>query len=79
MPADRLVVKPERGVLFFKADGKHRSKIGIPPRRAKPILGSYDSAGKVLTLVQYTAPGGATDYVNSMWEQQKQPYGGRCR
>lgn len=76
VPADRLVVNPEQGVLFFKADGKHRSKIGIPPQRAKTLLGSYDAAGKVLTIVQFTGTGGARDYVNSMWEQQKQPFAG---
>jgi len=76
VPANRLVVKANEGVLFFKGDGKHRSKIGIGPRRAKPILGSYDAAHKVLTLVQYTLPAGATSYVNSMWEIQKNPFGG---
>ncbi len=74
VPADRLVVKDN--VLFFSADGKFRSKIGLSPKRAKPILGSYDAANKVLTLVQYTKPEGATDYVNSMWQLQEKPYAG---
>jgi hypothetical protein len=74
VPADRLVVKDD--VLFFKGDGRHRSKIGVSPRRAKPILGSYDGVNKVLTLVQYSKPAGATDYVNSMWELQTHPYAG---
>ena len=74
VPADRLVVKD--GVLYFAADSNHRSKIGVAPRRAKPILGSYDAVNRVLTLVQFTLPRGASDYVNSMWEIQKQPYGG---
>ena len=30
----------------------------------------------VLTLVQLTLPMDARDYVNSMWEHQKDPYGG---
>ena len=34
VPPDRLVVKD--GVVYFKADGKYRSKIGITPLRAKP-------------------------------------------
>ena len=29
VPSDRLIVESER--LFFRADGQHRSKIGIPP------------------------------------------------
>jgi len=74
VPADRLKVT-ER-VLFFRGDGQQRGKIGIPRPRAVPIAGAYDAAGKVLTLVQYTLPADATDYVNSMWEQQTEPYAG---
>jgi hypothetical protein len=74
VPADRLAVKDS--VLFFKGDGKYRSKIGLSPKRAKPILGSYDATNRVLTLVQYTKPDGANDYVNSMWQQQEKPYAG---
>jgi hypothetical protein len=40
------------------------------------MLGSYDALNKVLTLVQLTFPKGAVDYVNSMWEIQKKPFGG---
>ena len=74
VPADRLVVKDN--VLFFSGDGTFRSKIGLSPRRAKPIAGSYDAANKVLTLVKYSKPDNAKDYVNSMWEMQDQPYAG---
>jgi len=74
VPDDRLVVKKD--VVFFSGDGLYRSKIGINPRRAKPILGSYDSVNRVLTLAQFTLPPGATDYVNSMWEIQKEPFAG---
>jgi len=74
VPAERLRV--EEGRLFFSGDGMYRSKIGISPRRAKPIAGSYDAGGKVLTLVQFNQTQGATDYVNSMWEMQKQPFAG---
>jgi hypothetical protein len=74
VPADRLVVKD--GMIYFAADANYRSKIGIPPLRTKPVLGSYDAVNKVLTLVQFTFPKGAVDYVNSMWELQKKPFGG---
>jgi hypothetical protein len=74
VPADRLVVHDS--VLFLKADGQYRSKIGIPAPRALTLAGSYDAAGRTLTLVQYTRPRDATRYVNSMWEIQRQPYGG---
>ncbi len=74
VPKDRLVIK--RGVMYFRGDGQRRGKIGLTPMRAKPVLGSYDAANKVLTIVQYSKPKGARDYVNSMWELQKEPYGG---
>jgi hypothetical protein len=74
VPADRLVVKD--GVLFFSGDGQYRSKIGLSPLRAMPMLGSYDAVNQVLTVVQYSKPRGAMDYVNSMWELQDQPYKG---
>jgi hypothetical protein len=74
VPAERLVVAD--GVLFFSGDGRHRSKIGVSPRRARPVLGSYDAERGVLTIVTFDRPEGATDYVNSMWEIQDQPFAG---
>lgn len=74
VPPERLVVKDS--VIFFSGDGKYRSKIGITPQRSKAILGSYDAANKVLTLAQFTQPAGATDYVNSLWKLQDDPYAG---
>jgi hypothetical protein len=74
VPADRLAVRD--GVVFFRADGRQRGKIGVSPRRAKKFIGSYDAAGRILTIVEFTLPAGATDYVNSMWELQKNPFAG---
>jgi hypothetical protein len=76
VPADRLRVDAQAGVLVFKCDGKHRSKIGLSPSRALPVLGSYSASARLLTIVQYDKPKGATRYVNSMWEIQQEPYGG---
>ena len=74
VPPDRLVVRD--GILFFSGDGKYRSKIGLSPKRVKPFAGSYDAANRVLTVVHMTIPEGAADYVNSMWEIQKEPFAG---
>ncbi len=74
VPAERLVVGD--GVMYFSGDGQYRSKIGLLPQRAKPVVGSYDAQQKVLTLVQYNKPNGTRDYVNSMWELQEEPYRG---
>jgi hypothetical protein len=74
VPAERLIVKDN--VLFFCGDGQYRSKIGINPHRAKAVLGSYDATQNLLTIVHYNKPKGITDYVNSMWELQDEPYAG---
>jgi hypothetical protein len=74
VPPDRLVVK--ESAIYFRGDGQQRGKIGVSPRRARPVLGSYDAKVRVLTLVTYTLPPGAEDYVNSLWEQQREPYRG---
>jgi len=74
VPADRLII--DEGVLYFKGDGKYRSKIGLTPLRAKPVVGSYDGERNVLTVVQFTLPEGRTEYVNSMWELQDDPFSG---
>ncbi len=72
--ADRL--KTENSTVFFKADGKSRGKIGISPKRAKSILGSYDAENKILTIVQVVLPKEESKYVNSAWELQDDPFSG---
>jgi hypothetical protein len=74
VPPERLIV--EDGMLFFKIDGKLRSKIGIPYQRARPLCGSYDSEMKVLTLLWCSMPSGYKPYVNSKWGKQDDPYNG---
>jgi hypothetical protein len=73
VPADRLKVGD--GILFFSGDGQYRSKIGLSPMRAKDVLGSYDSKSQTLTIVKYNKPA-TTDYVNSSWEIQDNPFKG---
>lgn len=74
VPSERL--KAENGLILFKADGQKRSKIGISPARAMPVAGAWDSANGVLTIAQFSLPEGKTDYVNSLWEMQKEPFRG---
>lgn len=74
VPSNRLRI--EDGVLFYRGDGQERGKIGISGPRARPIVGAYDARDKVLTLIQYNLDPSATDYVNSLWIQQEQPYAG---
>lgn len=74
VPTDRLRIK--NGVIYFKGDGKYRSKIGLAPERAKNICGAYDAENKILTIVKYNKPEGVDKYVNSLWEIQDEPYRG---
>lgn len=74
VPADRLKFKGN--TIFFKTDGKFRSKIGIGPGRALPFCGSYDPANKVLTIMWYTLPEENKGYVNSKWGRQDNPLSG---
>jgi hypothetical protein len=76
VPADRLAIHEREGFLVFACDGEHRSKIGLGPTRARQALGSYSASARLLTLVQYDRPTGPSAYVNSMWEEQTDPYGG---
>jgi hypothetical protein len=71
---DRL--KTEGNIIFFKADGKSRGKIGIPPLRTAGVMGSYDSQNNILTLLFCKLPEGITDYVNSAWKLQDDPFSG---
>jgi hypothetical protein len=71
---DRL--KIGKGVVFFKGDGASRGKIGIPPLRATGFAGSYSPDLRCLTVVRCDPTPANGKYVNSMWEQQTDPYAG---
>lgn len=73
---DTTRLKVKNGYLLFKADAQQRSKIGISPLRAMPMAASYDAQNKVLTIIQFTLPKGKTDYVNSLWQMQAEPFKG---
>ena len=73
IPPERLVVKDS--VLYFSADGKLRSKIGISPKIAKPMTASFDFEKNVLTVCLFDIDKNG-DYVNSKWELQKEPFKG---
>jgi hypothetical protein len=74
VPSSRL--RNENGVIFFKADAKYRSKIGISPARALPFIGSYDTEKQVLTVAQFDLPNDHSPYLNGKWELQADPLKG---
>lgn len=73
IPEDRLHELED--VLVMKGDGRFRGKVGIAPDVASPIVGSYDRAKGLLTLVKFDLHADSP-YVNSKWEIQKHPYQG---
>ena len=73
IPSDRI--KYEQNVLFFKADGKSRGKLGIHPQRAKPMAGSYDAQNKVLTVTLFELDSSGK-YLNQEWNTHKPPFSG---
>ncbi|HLZ87030.1 MAG TPA: DUF6786 family protein [Puia sp.] len=62
-------------ILFFKADGKSRGKLGIHPRRAKPVAGAYDAQHHVLTITLFDTDIAAR-YLNQEWNTTKPPFSG---
>ena len=74
VPSERL--KLISGILFFKVDGRKRSKIGIAPEAASSFSGSYDPIKKVVTIVWFEKPKEDVPYVNSIWGEQENPLKG---
>jgi hypothetical protein len=71
---DRLRISDS--LIFFKADGKQRGKIGLSYKHAKDLLGSFDETSSSLTILQFEKPVTEKPYVNSLWQFQKQPFDG---
>jgi hypothetical protein len=74
VPNDRLRISDN--LIFFKADGKHRGKIGLSYKHAKDLLGSFDETSGSLTILQFEKPLTEMPYVNSQWQLQQQPFVG---
>ena len=74
VPADRL--KVDENAIYFKADGQQRGKIGVSPQRATNVMGSYDDVSGTLTIIKFNKPANETNYVNSKWEIQDNPFKG---
>jgi hypothetical protein len=73
IPPDRIVYK--NNVLFFKADGKSRGKLGITPKRAMPVIGSYDAENSVLTIAKFDVDNNGL-YLNQEWRTDREPLSG---
>lgn len=74
-PVDNSRLQADNKVVYFKGDGKYRSKIGLPPANATGLLGSYDPVNQVLTIVEHSFDQDSL-YVNSLWKHHENPYRG---
>ncbi|WP_178988310.1 DUF6786 family protein [Winogradskyella schleiferi] len=70
IPEDRVTLN--EGVLYFKADGKSRGKLGINPVRATNVAGSYDAINSILTITLFDVDPEAT-YLNQEWKLEGDP------
>lgn len=73
IPADRI--KFSDNILYFKADGKKRGKLGIAPKSALPFAGSYDAQNNVLTITSFSIDNNAR-YLNQEWNIAKPVFSG---
>ena len=62
-------------LILFKADGKSRGKLGLPPNRARTMAGSYDAQNNVLTITMFDTDPKST-YLNQEWRTDKDPFTG---
>ncbi|MFA6701343.1 MAG: DUF6786 family protein [Dysgonamonadaceae bacterium] len=70
IPSDYL--KVENDILYLKTDGKHRSKIGMNPKRTKTIAGNYDPIADRLTIIIFDVEPNSV-YLNQEWNPKKNP------
>ena len=75
VPASRLVYDTAQGAVVFKADGKERGKIGLPPERARDAVASIDFENGVLTIVKFSHPSDGK-YLRNTWKKHDDVFGG---
>jgi hypothetical protein len=72
---DSSRIKITDNILFFKADGKSRGKLGIHPEYTTPYAGSYDAQNNVLTVIYFTVDNNEK-YLNQEWTTAKPVFSG---
>jgi hypothetical protein len=73
IPADRI--KHNDSLIFFRADGKSRGKLGISANKARETAGSYDAENKVLTIILFNVSE-KKRYLNQEWNITKPSFTG---
>lgn len=70
---DKDRIAYQDNVLYFKADGKSRGKLGMPPVRTKSVAGSYDAKNELLTIIFFDVDNKAK-YLNQEWNTTAPAY-----
>ncbi|HET6999865.1 MAG TPA: DUF6786 family protein [Puia sp.] len=73
IPPDRI--KNNDSLIFFRADGKSRGKLGISANGARGTAGSYDGKNKVLTVISFNVEA-KNRYLNQEWNITKPSFQG---
>jgi hypothetical protein len=73
IPEDRI--RFANNILYFRADGKKRGKLGIVPQNALPFAGSYDAQNNILTITSFSVDNNAR-YLNQEWNTVKPVFSG---
>ena len=77
LDSDRLCVDEELGIVFLRADGDFRSKLGISFSRACSRLGLWVPETGLLSVVDFNLPQAAPNgYTNNLWVHQDEPFAG---
>lgn len=75
VPANRL--KVEDGIIYFKTDGKFRSKLGVKASRTLGIAGNYDMENKRLNIITFSVNKRQdATYLNQSWDPTQNPLSG---
>jgi len=73
IPPDRI--KHNDSLIFFRADGMSRGKLGLSPRGAMGVAGSYDGKNNVLTIISFNVME-KNRYLNQEWNTTKPSFRG---
>ncbi|MFA6831180.1 MAG: DUF6786 family protein [Bacteroidaceae bacterium] len=72
IPASRLQVQD--GTIYFKTDGRYRSKLGVKANRTLGIAGNYDLENKRLNIITFSVNKHQdATYLNQSWDPDQNP------
>lgn len=77
IPPDRLIVRPGKQYIIFRADARLRGKIGMSPARSRGVACALDLDRNMVTVLRFDVDRNA-EYLNNLWTEEPQTTGGNC-